>query len=74
MAKLAAILAAHYQTVCKEGADFTSEKRSGRGIYSFLEQLLSGVYPVPGLERVTVVRFDLDRMVHLMHSLFLVLV
>ena len=71
-AKLSAILAAHSQTVSKDGAALTAEKRSGQGIHSFLVQLESGVDPVPGLDRVTVVGVDPDGRVHLMHSLFYV--
>ena len=48
-AKLSAILAAHSQTVFKDGTDLTLEKRSGQGIHSFLVPLASGVDPVPGL-------------------------
>ena len=71
-ADLAAILAAHYQTVYEDGTALTPEKRSGQGIHSFLEQLALGVDPVPGLEQVTVVRVDPDERVHFMHSLFFV--
>ena len=69
-AELAATLAAHSLTACEFGAALTPAKRSGRGIHSFLAHLKSGVDPVPGLDRVTVVRVDPDRRVHLMHSLF----
>ena len=71
-AELAAILAAHFQTVCEDGAALSLEKRSGWGIHSFLEQLVPGVDPVPSLERVTLVRVDSYGMVHLMHLLFYV--
>ena len=48
------------------------DKRSGRGIHPFLVQLASGVESIPGLEQVTLVGVDLDRMVHLMHLLLYV--
>ena len=64
------ILAAHSQTVRKDGAALSEEKRLGRGIRSFLAQLASGMDPAPGLERVTLVGVDPYRMVHLAHSLF----
>ena len=70
LAELAMILADHFHTVRKEGASLSEEKRSGRGIHFFLSQMALGVDLVPGLEKVTLVGFDLDGMVHLMHSLF----
>ena len=39
-------------------------------IHSFLEQLTLGVDPFLSLERLTLVGFDLDGRVHIMHSLF----
>ena len=69
-AKLAAILAVQSRTACDDGTALTPEKRLGRGIHYFLSQLASGVDPVPGLKRLTVVGVDPDRRVHLMHSLF----
>ena len=48
-AELAAILAAHSQTVCKDGTDRMPEERSGWVIHSFLTQLVLGVDLVPGL-------------------------
>ena len=68
-AELAAILVARSQTILKGGAALTPEKRSGCGIHSLLAQMASGVDPVPGLERLTVVGVDPDRRVHLMHLL-----
>ena len=41
-----------------------------RVTHSFLEKLLSGVVPVPGLERVTMVRLNPDGRVLLIFSLF----
>ena len=69
-AELSMILTARFQTVRKDWAALFSEKRSGRGINSFLAQLASGVELIHGLERVTLVRVDLDGMVHLLHSPF----
>ena len=51
--EIAAILAAHSCTVCKDRMALTPEKSSGRGIHSFLAQPALGVDPVPGLDRVT---------------------
>ena len=70
LAKLAAILAAHSRTVCKDGTTCTPEERSGRVIHSFLPQLAMGVDLIPGLERVTVVGIDPDEWVLLMQLLF----
>ena len=63
------ILVDHSQTVCKDGAALTEKKRSDRGFHSFLAHIASWGEPVTGLERVMVVVVDLDRRVHLMHSL-----
>ena len=41
-------------------------------IHSFLEELASGVGPVPGLERLMFVRLDPDGRVLLMHLFFYV--
>ena len=67
---IAAILMAHPQTIREDGAALSSEKCSGQGIHSFLEQLVSRVEPVPGLERVTMVGVNPYGRVHLMHLLF----
>ena len=56
--------------VHEDGVALSSEKRLVRGNHSFLEQLLSGVDLIPCLDWVTLVRFDPDVMVHLLHSLF----
>ena len=69
-AELATILVTHSQTICMDRAALTPEKRSGRGIHSFLAQLTSGVDPVPVLERVTVVRVNPGGRVNIMHLLF----
>ena len=68
--KLAVILAVLSQTVRKDETDRTPEECSGQVIQSFLVQISSGVEPVPGLERVTVVGLDPDGRVLLMHSIF----
>ena len=60
----------HSQNIRKDGEALTAEKRSGRGIQSFLVQLELGVDPVSGLEQVTVFGVDPDRRVHLFHLLF----
>ena len=70
LAELAAILAEHSRTVCKDGSVHTPEERTGRGLHAFLSHLALGEVPVPGLEKVTLVGVDEDRRVHLMHSLF----
>ena len=69
-ANLAAILAAHSQTVYEDGTACTPEERSGRGIHYFLAHLALGEVPFLGLEWVTLVGIDPDGRVHLMHSLF----
>ena len=70
LAELAAILAAHYQTVREDGVALLVEKCLGWGIHSFLAHLASGAYPVPGLDWVALVSVNPDRKVHLMHLLF----
>ena len=53
--ELSAILTACFCTVCEDGAALSSDKRSGRGIHSFLAQLALGVDLIPGLDQVTLV-------------------
>ena len=72
--ELAAILAAHFQTVREDITALSAEKRSGRWIHYFLAHLTLGFDPVLGLERVTLVGVDPYGMVHLMQLLFSVLV
>ena len=69
-AELSAILAARFQMVREDEEEITWDKRSDRDIQSYLVKLVLGVELIPGLELVTLVRVDLDRIVHLMHSLF----
>ena len=52
------------------GGALTTERRTVRGLYSFLSHLVSGVDPVPGFERICLIWVDPDRMLHLMHLLF----
>ena len=42
------------------GGGLPTEKRSGRGLHSFLAHLASGVDPVPGLERICLLGVDQD--------------
>ena len=70
LTEIATILASHSQTVRKDRAALLADKCLGRGIQYFLVQMASGVDPVPGLERVTLVRVEPDKMVHIMHLLF----
>ena len=65
--ELSAVLTARFRKVCEDGEALPLEKRSGRGVNYFLAQILSVVDPIPGLEWVTLVGFDLDIMVHLLH-------
>ena len=69
-AELSSILADNSRTFREDGTALTEEKRSNRGIQSFLEQLASGVDPVPVMERVMVVVVEPDGRVNLMHFLF----
>ena len=68
--ELAVILVAHSKTVRDDRIARTSEVRSGRVIHSFLAELALEVDLVPSLERVTMVLFDPDVRVLLMHLLF----
>ena len=70
LGKLSAILAGRFRAVREDGVALPSDKQSGRGIHSFLAQLLSVVYHISILEQVTLVVIDPDVMVHLLHSLF----
>ena len=64
-AELSVILTPFLREVHKDGAALSPEKCSGRGVHSFLEQLMSGVNLIPGLEQVTLVRVYPDRVVHI---------
>ena len=71
---MTAIFAAHSGTIRMDGTAHTPEEQSGRGLHSLLAHLALGEVRVPGLEQVTLVGFDLDGQVHLLHLLFSVLV
>ena len=64
--ELSAILADRFQTVCEDRVALPSDKLSGRGVYSFLVQIVLGVDHIPGLDWVTLVGVDPDRTVHLL--------
>ena len=70
LAEMAAIFAAHSGTFREDRTDCTPEECLGQGIHYFLSHLLFGEVLDTGLERVTLVRVDPDRRVHLMHLLF----
>ena len=53
-----------------DGGPLSTEKRSGRGIHSFLGHIASGVDTVPGFERVACLQVEPGRTVHLLHLLF----
>ena len=63
-------LRAVFQTVCEEGGALSTEKRSRRGLHSFLEHIELGVDPVPGMERIFLLGVDQYGTVYLLHSLF----
>ena len=63
-------LLAWFRVTREDGGSLSIEKRSGRGVHSFLAYLASGVDPVPGFERVVLLQVDLDGTVHLLHLLF----
>ena len=48
----------------------STEKRSRRGLHSFLEHIELGVDPVPGMERIFLLGVDQYGTVYLLHSLF----
>ena len=74
LCELSAILTGRFRTVCKDGAALPLDKRSGRGIQSFLAHIPLGVDHIPGLDRVNLLGVDPDGMVHLFHSLLSVLI
>ena len=49
LCELSAILTGRFRTVCKDGAALPLDKRSGRGIQSFLAHIPLGVDHIPGL-------------------------
>ena len=54
----------------EDGGPLSQEKRSCRGVHSFLARLASRVDPVPGFERVGLLQVDLDGTVHVLPSMF----
>ena len=66
---IVAALSARFGVTKEDGGLLSLEKRSGRGLHSFLAHLESWVDPVPDFERVALFQVDLDKTVHLMHSL-----
>ena len=50
----------------------TTERRAGQVLNSFLSHIVSGSNPVPVFGRLSIIRVDQGRTVHLMHSLFYV--
>ena len=63
-----------FRVAKEDGGPLSRDKRSGRGVHSFLVNLASRVDPVPGFERVVLLQFDPDGTVHFLHSIFSVLV
>ena len=68
--KLVGDLLYRFQFTWEEGGGVSSDLRARQGIHVFLGHLPSRVDPVPGLERLTPLMFDCDRMVHLLHLFF----
>ena len=66
---LVAELSNRFQVMKENGGPLSPEKRSNRGVYSFLSHLASRVYPVPGFEWVVLLQVDPDGIVHVLHSL-----
>ena len=63
-------LSERFRDMREEVVSLLTEKRSGRGVHSFLAHIASGVDMVPGFEGVAILQVDLDGTVHLMHLLF----
>ena len=71
---LVAELSAGFRFTKEYGGPLSTEKRSGRGVHSFLVHLASGVATVSGFKRVILLQVDPDRTVHVLHSLLSLLV
>ena len=56
--ELSTILVGRFLTVHEDGAALPPDKRSSRGIHSFLAQLASGVYHIPSLEQMSLIGVD----------------
>ena len=67
---LSAIPASHFREVRKGGMALPPDKRSGRGIHSFLAQLESGVNQIHGLEWVSLIGVNQGGTVNPLQSLF----
>ena len=63
-------LSERFRVTREDGGPLSAEKRSGRGVNSFLDHLASGVDPVLGFERVDLLQVDPDGTVHLLHPMF----
>ena len=66
---IVAELLAWFQGTKEDGGTLYLEKRSVRGVNSFLAHLASGVDPVPGFDRVGLLQVDPDGTVHVLHSI-----
>ena len=51
-------LLGRFQVTREDGGSLPMEKRSGRGLHSFLYHLTSGVDPVPGFEWVALLQVE----------------
>ena len=67
---LVAALLARFRVTKEDGGPLSPEKRYGRGVYSFLAHVASGVDPVPNFERVGILQVNPDGTVHVLHSMF----
>ena len=54
----------------EDGGSISTEKQSGRGVYSFLAHFASGVDPVPGFKLVAILQVNQDGTLQLLHLLF----
>ena len=63
-------LTGQFLAVWEEGGALSMKRRTVWGVHSLLGHLTSGVDPVPGLERLTLLGGNQDGAVHLLHSLF----
>ena len=59
-----------FQATWEDDGGLSLELRTWRGLHAFLRHITSGVDPVPGMERLTLLGVDRDDTMDLLHLLF----
>ena len=70
--KLAGNMLDRFWVTREDEGTLLSELRSGWGLYTLLGHIASKIYPIPGMENLSLMGIELDRMLHILHHLFYV--